>query len=92
MTDLLTAPEVAQKVRVSARTVSNWLKRGLPHFKLGRTVRVSPADLEIWINRHKRVEFSPLTPALVEVLHGEPQKVEFSVPRCRKPKAISSVF
>lgn len=88
--DLYTAREVAGKMRVSPRTVANWLKNGMPHFKLGRTVRVSPADLELWINKNKRVSLSPLTPALVGALHGEPPTVVFSQPRCRKQKATSS--
>lgn len=88
--DLYTTREVAGKMGVSPRTVANWLKNGMPHFKLGRTVRVSPADLELWINKNKRVELSPLTPALVEALHGGLPRAVFSQPRCRKPKATSS--
>jgi len=37
----LTPRDVSEKMKVSARTVANWLKNGMPHFKLGKTVRVS---------------------------------------------------
>ena len=90
--ELFTTNEVAGKFGVSPRTVANWLKTGLPHFKLGRTVRVSPDDIQIWIKTNKKIEVSPLTPALVAALHGGPPKAEFSVPRCRKPKVMSSCF
>ena len=86
--EVFTTKQVAKKFSVSTRTVANWLKQGLPHFKLGRTVRVSPEDIELWIKKNKRVELSPLTPALVEALHGGPPVVEFSVPKCRKPRAM----
>ena len=89
MSELLTPKEVGERFKVSARTVANWLKKGLPHFKLGRTVRVSPADIDLWITKNKRTSLSPLTPELVAVLHGEPLKAVFSAPRCRKPKATS---
>lgn len=88
---LLTTAQVAQQAGVSKRTVANWLKRGLPHFRVGQTVRVSPDDFELWINKNKRVELSPLTPALAEALLGETE-VKFSVPRCRKRKEMCSNF
>jgi excisionase family DNA binding protein len=88
--ELLTTKKVAERFSVSPRTVANWLKRGLPHFKLGRTVRVSPEDIELWIKKNKRVELLPLTPALAEALRGGLPMVEFSVPKCRKPKGTRS--
>lgn len=93
MTGLLKKAEVAEQLGVSIRTVANWLKRGLPHFKLGTTVRVSPADLESWINKNKRVsELSPLTPELVGVLHGGPPIAKFRQPKCRRPRETCSNF
>lgn len=87
MTDLLKKQDVAKKFGVSSRTVANWLKKGLPYFKLGTTVRVSPADLESWINKNKRVSLSPLTPELVEALHGGPPMAVFRQPKCRTQRA-----
>ena len=47
---LLTIPQSAEAANVSRRTVSYWMATGgLPYCKLGRTVRIIPADLEQFI-------------------------------------------
>lgn len=46
----LTTAEVAEHCRVGARTVTNWITTGqLPAAKLGRSWRVTDADLEAFI-------------------------------------------
>lgn len=44
--NFMTKQEAAQLLRVSIRTVSNWIKRGeLPVLRLGRTIRICESDL-----------------------------------------------
>jgi hypothetical protein len=44
--------EIARRFGVSARTVDNWLTRGMPHFKpSARMVRFSIADCDEWYRR-----------------------------------------
>ena len=44
---LLTPPQVAQRLQVNERTVTQWLRRGhLRGFKIGKEWRVSVKDLE----------------------------------------------
>jgi excisionase family DNA binding protein len=48
MTDdrLLTPPQVAERLQVNERTVTQWLRKGhLRGFKIGKEWRVSAADL-----------------------------------------------
>jgi excisionase family DNA binding protein len=43
---LLTVPDVAQRLQVSERAVRRWIAEGrLPAVRLGRAVRIRPADL-----------------------------------------------
>ena len=52
---LLTLPEVAKRLAVSARTVRRLIDgRALAHVRVGKTVRVSEADLAEFaaLNRH----------------------------------------
>jgi excisionase family DNA binding protein len=43
---LLTVSEIVQRLRVSKRTVRRWIAAGrLPVIRLGRAVRIRPADL-----------------------------------------------
>jgi excisionase family DNA binding protein len=49
---LLTKPEVGYALRLSTRSVENLLAAGeLPGVKIGRSIRVRPADLEAFIAR-----------------------------------------
>ena len=43
----MTKRQAAKHFQVSLRTIDNWLNRGfLPHYKIGRTVRVKLCDVE----------------------------------------------
>jgi len=44
---LLTKNEVAERAKVSVRTVDNWIRTGfVPYYKLGRTVRFKGSELQ----------------------------------------------
>ncbi|MDX6480320.1 MAG: Helix-turn-helix domain [Gaiellaceae bacterium] len=40
--------EYAKHAQVSEKTVSGWLKQGLPHRRIGKVVRVKVADADNW--------------------------------------------
>ena len=54
--EVLTVQEVAQQMKVSERTVRNWIeKEGLPAFPIGkRGYRVTKADLDKWVEERKQ--------------------------------------
>jgi excisionase family DNA binding protein len=46
---LLTISDVEKLLRVSRRTVYNLIDRGLPTMKLGKSIRIHPADYRRWL-------------------------------------------
>lgn len=54
--EVYTVQEVAQKMKVSERTVRNWIEReGLPAFPIGkRGYRVAKVDLDAWVEGRKQ--------------------------------------
>lgn len=54
--EVYTVQEVAQKMKVSERTVRNWIEReGLPAFPIGkRGYRVAKVDLNAWVEGRKQ--------------------------------------
>ncbi len=53
---LLTPPQVAQRLQVNERTVTQWLRRGhLRGFKIGKEWRVSSRDLEAFLEQSANV-------------------------------------
>lgn len=51
MSNILTVSEVAESLRVSERTVRNWLESGkLIGFKFGQVYRIKQEDLDTFIN------------------------------------------
>jgi excisionase family DNA binding protein len=45
---------LAAYLAVSNRTVRNWIRRGeLPSYKLGAARRIDPADVEVFLARHR---------------------------------------
>jgi excisionase family DNA binding protein len=56
MEEVYTVQEVAQNLKVSERTVRNWIESGeLPAFPIGkRGYRISKADLQAFIGERKR--------------------------------------
>jgi excisionase family DNA binding protein len=52
---LLTINEVARREQVSPRTVRRQIESGdLPHFRIGRVIRISLEDLATFLARAKR--------------------------------------
>jgi excisionase family DNA binding protein len=52
---MLTLREAAQKLRVSERTLREWVKRAIvPHVKVGRKILFPLARLERWIEINTR--------------------------------------
>ncbi len=53
---LLTPPQVAQRLQVNERTVTQWLRRGhLRGFKIGKEWRISSRDLEAFLEQSANV-------------------------------------
>ncbi len=58
--NLLTPPQVAQRLQVKERTVTQWLRRGhLRGFKIGKEWRVSSRDLEAFLEQSANVPTVP---------------------------------
>ncbi len=54
--NLITATQVAQRLQVNERTVTQWLRTGyLRGFKIGKEWRVSARDLEAFLERNANV-------------------------------------
>lgn len=53
---LLTPPQVAERLQVNERTVTQWLRKGhLRGFKIGKEWRVSLRDLETFLEESANV-------------------------------------
>ena len=53
---LMTPPQVARRLQVNERTVTQWLRKGhLRGFKVGKEWRVSRRDLEVFLERSANV-------------------------------------
>ena len=53
---LLTPTQVAQRLQVNERTVTQWLRKGhLRGFKIGKEWRVSARDLEVFLEQSANV-------------------------------------
>lgn len=59
MAALLTKKEVAEKMKVSERTIDNFRKfQSLPFIKAGRSIRFSEAAIDGWLEK-KHLYFPP---------------------------------
>jgi excisionase family DNA binding protein len=53
---LLTPPQVAERLQVNERTVTQWLRRGhLRGFKIGKEWRVSAHDLDAFLEQSANI-------------------------------------
>ena len=53
---LMTPPQVARRLQVNERTVTQWLRKGhLRGFKVGKEWRISPRDLKAFLERSANV-------------------------------------
>ncbi len=56
---LMTPPQVARHLQVNERTVTQWLRKGsLRGFKIGKEWRISPRDLEVFLEQSANVPAS----------------------------------
>lgn len=53
MDNLLTINEICKRMKVSRQSVYYWLDE-IPHFKIGKRVRVKESDFEAWLEKHSR--------------------------------------
>lgn len=52
---LMTPEEVAGRLKVSIFTVRRWIHQGdLPAYRIGRGWRIGSADLDQWLETHRR--------------------------------------
>lgn len=56
-TDLLTRAEVAELLRVPEATLARWayIGQGPPYFRVGRYARYRRGDVDIWLERRRKV-------------------------------------
>ncbi len=68
---LLTVNEVAQILHVTRATIYGWVfRRILPHMKIGRFVRVDPADLAEFLRLRRRGDFSSIPAGRTQTCPG----------------------
>ncbi len=54
----LTVADVAQQLRITRAMVYGWVfRRDSPHLKVGRFIRIDPADLAHFLNLRRRGHF-----------------------------------
>jgi excisionase family DNA binding protein len=51
VSEYITTEELAEKLKVTRQTISNWRKEGLPFLKLGRAVRFDLDKVKEWIEK-----------------------------------------
>ena len=57
--------DFAKAVGVSPNTARNWIKAGLPSYRVGGLLLILPADFEDWLRTH-RSKAEPLDPVREE--------------------------
>jgi len=78
MNEIMTLEEVADYLRVSERTVYEWVQKGdIPGGKIGTSWRFKRSDIENWVNRR-------LTPRIP----SESKEFSLTVPAVLKPESV----
>ena len=49
MQNKITIDAVAEMFNVNKHTVRNWIKKGMPHYKVGSVLRFDLAEVEQWV-------------------------------------------
>ena len=49
-----TIQEVADTYSVTKQTIRNWIKRGLPHIKVGNVLRFDLQEVDKWIHENTK--------------------------------------
>ena len=62
MNPYLTVADVSALLQVKRQTAYGWIyRRILPHYKVGKFVRIDPRDLEEFLRLNRRGDFSSIT-------------------------------
>lgn len=51
--NLLTLEEVAEKFKVTSRTIYNWIDRGMPVMKIGGVIRFDTEEIRAWMKQKR---------------------------------------
>lgn len=57
--EYMTLSELATYCSMSKSTLRNWIRIGMPYFKLGRSIRVKRDDFDAWLERKFRAAGTP---------------------------------
>jgi excisionase family DNA binding protein len=52
--EYMTLTELARYSSISKSTLRNWLKIDMPHYRVGRSIRVKRNDFDAWLDRKFR--------------------------------------
>ena len=53
----VTSDEICEHLRISPNTLTRWISgRGLPHHRVGRSLRFRIAEVDVWIQSGKAAE------------------------------------
>jgi excisionase family DNA binding protein len=69
--EYLTLEALSDYAQVSVSTLRRWLKADMPHYRLGRGIRVKRIEFDIWLKQFQAVpgtEIHPLDAAWQEVM------------------------
>lgn len=57
MDDLLTREQFAERHDVTFTVVDNWIRRGMPHYKLHHLVRINEDEANVWLDNNVGITF-----------------------------------
>jgi excisionase family DNA binding protein len=52
--ELLNAQDMMELFKVTRQTINNWMKQGLPHIKIGKTLRFDKQEVIAWVEDYRR--------------------------------------
>jgi excisionase family DNA binding protein len=50
--EYLTIRQLSQYTSLHRNTLINWMKRGMPFYRIGRSVRVKRTDFDLWMRNN----------------------------------------
>lgn len=69
--EYITLPELAIYVSVGRNTLKKWLKNGMPHYRVGRCIRVRVDEFNAWMNRFRTGTSKPDLDAMLDQVMEE---------------------
>lgn len=51
--NLLTLEEIAERFKVTSRTIYNWIDGGMPVMKIGGVIRFDPEEVTAWMKQKR---------------------------------------